>query len=226
MTSKTDSLMDLTSDEIAARLSRHFNPAIPPENPYVSSNNRLPNLPLMKAAVLIPFLRKNGEWHILLIRRTQKSNDIHSGQVAFPGGRCSPQDPDAVHAAFRETFEETGIPASNIQYLGRLGDLVTITGYQVSPIVGSIPWPYPLVPQPEEVSRIFTIPLEWLINPTNRRVQQREHAESGNKFSVIYYAPYDGEVLWGASARITQLLLEALALVEPNNRYTSSHFSA
>jgi len=100
-----------------------------------------------------------------------------------------------------------------------LRDLLTITGYRVSPIVGLIPWPYPLKPQPSEVSRIFTIPLQWLADPDNRWVQSRDIRIQGKSIPVIYYRSYDSEVLWGASARITMLLLEALGLSQPGDRY-------
>lgn len=213
--------MDFTIDEITVKLETFYNPALPPEYPYpFYLNGQKSRSSLQKAAVLLPFLRKDGKWHLLFIRRTQKSDDLHSGQVAFPGGRCDPADHNAIDAAFREMVEETGVAEKDIHFLGRLRDLVTVTRYQVTPIVGTIPWPYPLIPQPEEVSRIFTIPFEWLADPANRRIQQREHPDSSEKFPVIYFKPYDGEVLWGASARITHLLLEALGFAKPENRYS------
>ncbi len=211
--------MELTLEVLITRLSKSYNPALPPENPYpVTLIHQNPRNRLKKAAVLIPFLLDNGKWHVLFIRRTKKSEDIHSGQVAFPGGRCNTSDQDAIHAAYREVYEETGIAPNDIKYLGRLRDLVTITGYQITPIVGAIPWPYPLVPQLEEVSRIFTIPLDWLINPSNRKIIQRKHPDTGHTFPVIYFDPYDGEILWGASARITHMLLEDLGFTYPDDR--------
>ena len=213
-------IMHLNLEEIIKKLSESFNSCQAPENPYKDYLNRLqPRKKLKRAAVLIPFLMENCEWHILFIRRTQKSEDLHSGQVAFPGGHCDRNDPDPIHAAFREMFEETGVAMDDIQYLGRLRDLITTTGFRITPIVGAIPWPYPLRPQPTEVSRIFSIPLKWLIDPTKRNTEYRIRPKSDQAFPVIYYEPYDGEILWGASARITHLLLEALGFANSNDRY-------
>ncbi len=169
--------------------------------------------------MLIPLLRQAGEWDVLFIRRTVNEHDHHGGQVAFPGGRCDPGDPDAEAAALREAFEETGIKPADVRILGRLRDILTITNYRVTPMVGVIPWPYELRPQPEEVSRIFTIPLKWLADPANREAQKHSWLYRGHSIPMIYFAPYDGETLWGASARITMLLLEALGLSLPGERY-------
>ena len=212
--------MELTTEGLITKLEQSYNPALPPEFPYpYFLTNQDPQPRLKKAAVLVPFLREREDWHILFIRRTKKPDDIHSGQVAFPGGRWDSTDNDAVQAAYRETFEETGIPPDEIKYLGCLRDMITVTRYLITPVVATIPWPFHLVPQPEEVSRIFTIPFEWIIDPANRWVKMRESPNTGRKFPVIYFEPFDGEILWGASARITHLLLEGLGIADPENRY-------
>jgi 8-oxo-dGTP pyrophosphatase MutT (NUDIX family) len=208
--------MNLTPDHIHTKLSTAFDPHQSPESPYPNSLN---NQPKQTAAVLIPFLEKETAWHLLFIRRTYHKNDRHGGQVAYPGGRCDPGEQDAETAALREASEEVGIKPSDVKILGKLRDMLTISNYRVTPIVGMIPWPYPLVPQPEEVSRIFTIPLRWLADPANREVQNRDVQFQGDPIPVIYFKPYDGETLWGASARITLLLLEAVGLSDPSARY-------
>ena len=105
-----------------------------------------------------------------------------------------------------------GIQPEDVRILGRLEDFVTITNYQISPVVGRIPWPYPLQNAPEEVSRAFTIPLDWLADPANRETLTREMPEGFPAQQVIYFEAYDNEILWGASARIMLSLLEALQL--------------
>jgi 8-oxo-dGTP pyrophosphatase MutT (NUDIX family) len=170
------------------------------------------------AAVLIPFLPKDDGWHLLFIRRTVVPQDPHSGQVAFPGGRCIPEDTDATQAALREAWEEVGIQPADVRIVGQVRQMVTITNYCVTPVVGVIPWPYTLTPQVEEVARIFTIPLTWLANPANHSIQMRGLQILGRDVPVIFFKRYEGELLWGASAQMTVWLLEALGLASPGNR--------
>jgi 8-oxo-dGTP pyrophosphatase MutT (NUDIX family) len=165
---------------------------------------------LRRAAVMIPFLKSGGKWHLLFIRRTTKLHDPHSGQIAFPGGAYEPEDADLKETALREMYEEIGVRREHVQILGSLHDFVTITSYQVTPFVGTIPWPYPLKLERSEVSRAFTIPLEWLANPDNHQVRQRALPPPYDPIPVIYFEPYDGEVLWGATAGFTLALLNVL----------------
>jgi 8-oxo-dGTP pyrophosphatase MutT (NUDIX family) len=207
----------LTKIEIRERLERAYLPNVHPESPYpegILDSNPQP------AAVLIPFLKKEDGWHLLYIRRTVMPHDRHSGQVAYPGGRCDQTDPDAKAAALREACEEIGVCREDVEVLGRVRDMLTITNFRVTPIVGEIPWPYDFTPQEDEVDRIFTIPLNWLADPKNYEVRMRGLQLLGRDVPVIYFSKFDGELLWGASARITILLLEALGLASPNNRYS------
>jgi len=209
--------MFLTPNQISQHLKKAYNPIIEPESPYPA--DMLDSHP-QPAAVLIPFLQKENCWHLLFIRRTVMPHDRHSGQVAYPGGRRDSMDPDAETAALREAKEEIGVDPADVRILGRVRDMLTISNYCVTPIIGVVPWPYDFQPQEEEVDRIFTIPLNWLAKPSNRKVQMRGLQFLGRDVPVIYFQEYDGELLWGASARITLLLLEALKLATPEGRYT------
>lgn len=161
------------------------------------------------AAVLIPLLMIDGEWHLLLTRRNSALPE-HSGQVAYPGGRADPGDANPEVTALREACEEIGLQPKDVRILGRLRKFLTISNYLVTPVVGVIPWPYPIQPANEEVSRVFTVPLQWLADPTHHHLQQRELPEPFQPVPVIYFQPYDGEVLWGVSARFTLSLLNIL----------------
>jgi hypothetical protein len=85
-----------------------------------------------------------------------------------------------------------------------------VTGYRVTPIVASIPWPYPLVLQAKEVNRAFTIPLDWLADPANHEERPRVLPAPYQPINVLYFKTFDGETLWGASARFTIELIEIL----------------
>jgi 8-oxo-dGTP pyrophosphatase MutT (NUDIX family) len=206
-----DMVQRLTEKEIIARLAlidhkreleTNYNPRFPPEmfTGYPQS-----------ASVLVPMLRNKGEWEILFTRRTSSLPE-HSGQVAFPGGRADPEDDSPEETALREAHEEINLSPQDVQVLGRLRELRTISNYCVQPIVGKIPWPYDFLLAKEEVSRVFTIPLEWLADQGNHSIQYRELPDSHSPVPVIYFDRYDGELLWGVSAEITLNFLESLQL--------------
>jgi len=202
-------MIDLSAAEIAHRLSNALEGVA--RDPYLE----FPALPQFlteaprPAAVLMPFLRDGAGWQLLLTRRHSDLPE-HSGQVAFPGGRADPEDTSPEQTALREAYEEIGLHPSDVKLLGRLQDYLTITNYRVTPVVGVIPWPYPLRPAEDEVSRIFTIPLDWLAQPGNHELRLRNLPAPHLPAQVVYFHPYDGEVLWGASARMTLNLIKAL----------------
>jgi 8-oxo-dGTP pyrophosphatase MutT (NUDIX family) len=166
---------------------------------------------LRPAAVLIPFLRISDEWQILFTRRTEAVAD-HKGQVSFPGGRADPGDLSPEFTALREAEEEIGLKPADVRVLGRLRELPTVTNYCVTPIIGVIPWPYPLHLAANEVSRVFQIPLTWLTDQTHHETRTRILPGTNTSIPVIYFQPYNGELLWGVSAQITVNLLSALGL--------------
>ena len=61
-----------------------------------------------------------------------------------------------------------------------------------------------------EVARAFTIPLKWLAESANYRTEERQHPDSQRPWPVIYYDLFDGEMLWGATARMTLSLIDVL----------------
>ena len=164
------------------------------------------------ASVLLPLYRDNGEWHLLFIRRVASERDHHSGQVAFPGGRRDADDADEVAVALREAQEEIGLETHEIKVIHVLPEYRTSSNYLVTPVAGIVPWPYDYRPQPTEVDRIFSIPLRWLADQKNIELRDRKltRGELSATLKVVYYNQYDGEVLWGASARMTVSLLDAL----------------
>ena len=166
---------------------------------------------LRPAAVLVPLLWDDGHWRLLLTRRTETVQS-HKGQVSFPGGAAEPGDDSPEATALRETYEEIGLRAQDARILGRMAVRPTISSYLVTPVVARIPWPYPFRLSPHEVSRVFTVPLAWLAEAAHR--EERPHPTPGGIFDqVIYYHPFDGETLWGATARITLDLLRVLGLI-------------
>ena len=157
------------------------------------------------AAVLLPLAWHVDEWFLVFTRRTERV-ESHKGQVSFPGGACDGEEKTPEETALREAHEELGIQPQEVRILGRLADLLTISYYQVTPVVGIIPWPYVFHVENAEVARVFTIPLAWLADPSNKW----QFKLPGEHRELICYHPYDGELLWGATARITVNFLDTL----------------
>ncbi len=120
-------------------------------------------------------------------------------------------DNSAADTALRESHEEIGAKVGTINILGELEYMITISNYQVTPVIGIMQWPQILTPQPTEVERIFSIPLEWLDNSAHHRIEKRALPNSSQSHPVIYFDEYDGEILWGVTAHIVLNFLETLS---------------
>ena len=202
--------LDFTEDEIARRLAEGYKSTYSDEAEYEEIYppgffNQQPR----PAAVLIPLVLQDHAWHILFTRRTESLPE-HSGQVAFPGGRTDPEDLSPEATALREASEEIGVNPTGVRLLGRLKSITTITNYRVTPVIGRMDWPLSLRLATHEVSRAFTIPLSWLADPANHEIRPRILPPPYPAIPVIYFQPYDGELLWGVSAHITINLLKVL----------------
>jgi 8-oxo-dGTP pyrophosphatase MutT (NUDIX family) len=170
------------------------------------SRHTLDDPGLICAAVLIPLLYREGEWHVLVTQRAQ-TVEHHKGQISFPGGACESEDADLLATALRETFEEVGVPPEAVEVLGALDDFPTITNFIVTPFVGIIPHPFTYRPNQHEVESIVEVPLSFLRDPAHLRVEQREY--KGNVFDV-YFWDYGLYTIWGATAQILKGFLDLL----------------
>lgn len=168
-----------------------------------------PDVHLKCAAVLVPLVFFQNEWHVLYTRRTDRV-ESHKGQVSFPGGACDEGETTPEETALREADEEIGIHPSHVRVIGKLSRMVTISKYRVTPVVGVIQFPYAFKTSGAEVARVFTMPLTWLANRNN----YWEFSMPGSDRSVIVYHPFDGELLWGATARMTVNFLKILELLK------------
>lgn len=161
------------------------------------------------AAVLIPLYQEDGTWKLLFTRRTD-SVEVHAGQVSFPGGQIEASDATVAAAALREAQEEIGLNPADVETLGQLNPLFTVTQFLVTSVVGVIPWPYPLAPNPMEVARTFGVPIEWLADPDNLDVRERDSLVPGRNVQVYYFKEFEGETIWGVTASITVNFLKVL----------------
>jgi 8-oxo-dGTP pyrophosphatase MutT (NUDIX family) len=160
------------------------------------------------AAVLIPIFRDNGEYKIIFTKRTNRVEE-HKGQISFPGGAVDKEDVSLEATALREAYEEVGLLREDVTVLGRTDDALTLaSNYIIHPFVGFIPYPYPFRINTVEVKRILEVPLRlfWVEDHIDKTGPVEY--EGVTYESLIY--PYQGDVIWGASARIMENLIEIL----------------
>ena len=148
------------------------------------------------SAVLIPLVVQDGEVHVWLVRRAATLRR-HSGQVAFPGGKRDRTDADARATALREAFEEIGLVPDVVDVLGQLDDLVTGTGFTISPFVGWIDSPFLPVANVDEVARVFAVPL-------------RTFFDKARGIPPFHGHDFDGERVWGATGKMLRDLVDVV----------------
>ena len=148
------------------------------------------------AGVLVPIMEHGSELTILLTQRSAALS-LHASQVSFPGGRMEESDADIEATALRETREEVGIDEHHVSVLGYLPTLPTITGYAVTPIVGTVSTRAELAIDPAEVEYAFEVPLSFLLDPANDIVRERE--VKGQTLPMVEFC-WDEVRIWGATA--------------------------
>lgn len=161
------------------------------------------------AVLILLFPGEQGLLSTAFIKRVEYDG-VHSGQVAFPGGKHEEEDPDLVATALREAREEAGILPETVTVCGELSSLfVPPSNFIISPVIAYCPIKPVFTPDPAEVAEIFTLPLSHFTDPSNL-VERDFHPRSGNRIRVPGYQA--GEFfIWGATAMILSELI-ALAV--------------
>jgi 8-oxo-dGTP pyrophosphatase MutT (NUDIX family) len=158
------------------------------------------------AAVLVPLYADSGELHAVF---TERPADMrrHAGEISFPGGRPDPGDETLVATALREAEEEIGLPRSDVDVVGALPPTPTVvTSYRVHPFVGVIRPGHAWTPQPREVEKVLELSLPALVRGHARQRLPRK----GVPIKTVTYT-VDDALVWGATARIVESLLDRLA---------------
>jgi 8-oxo-dGTP pyrophosphatase MutT (NUDIX family) len=156
------------------------------------------------AAVLILLTRDDettNDWNIVLTQRTAHLHD-HAGQISFPGGRKDDEDVDLVATALREANEEIGADASQIEVIGALPSYVTVTAYEVTPIV-AIGARQKYTCDPFEVADVFHVPLAHVLDEKNWRRDSFMRAGLRREYWAV---PYRERYVWGATAGMLRTL--------------------
>ena len=149
-----------------------------------------------EAAVLIPITDHNREPEVILTRRADHLKS-HAGEVAFPGGKCDPEDDSVYATALRESFEEVQLPPEQVELVGAMPPSISKMGLKVIPVIGIIPHQLELVASEDEIDSIFRVPLRYFLETAPPDFTEREH--EGVRYRIPCYN-YEGYVIWGLTA--------------------------
>jgi len=166
----------------------------------------IPREDLRESAVLVPLCWQGGEPQVVV---TKRSMDVehHKGEISFPGGRAEPTDRGLVYTALREAEEEIGLCQSDVEVLGLLDDHISIVGYHITPVVGTIPYPYEFRINSESES-LLMVPLRQALMEDS---WMAERSFFRGRDINIYFLEIDGGVVWGATARMLKHFADLLA---------------
>jgi 8-oxo-dGTP pyrophosphatase MutT (NUDIX family) len=149
------------------------------------------------AAVLIPLVTRTELTVLFTQRATQLRN--HAGQVSFPGGRIEASDGSPAAAALREAREEIGLDERFVSVIGYLPDHVVVTGFRITPVVAFVQPGFELLLASDEVEDTFEVPLAYLFDTANHRLQRRRFRSTDEEVEVREI-PYGERTIWGATA--------------------------
>ena len=180
----------------------------------------------MRAAVLIPLVEVDDEWHVLFEVRSLTMRH-QPGDISFPGGRIDPSDATPMDAAIRETHEELGVDRSNIHILGQMSAFIPTSSFVVYPFVGIIDDHLTNQLSEHEVEEIFTVPLKWLVNhePYKHIVPVQPQPPNDFPYDKIangdqykwrprdmeeWFYEYEGYTIWGLTARVLKHFIDTI----------------
>ena len=157
-----------------------------------------------ESAVIVPVIERESGPHLLF---TKRSEDLpnHPGQMSFPGGKREPADESLRETALREGQEEVGLDPSEVEFVGRLDDIRTITHFSVRPFVARVS-DRQYEPCDSEVAEVAILSLADLLNLDNHHSERRDHPYYGD--IRLHYFYVDGYTVWGATARMLVQFLE------------------
>jgi 8-oxo-dGTP pyrophosphatase MutT (NUDIX family) len=203
----------MTAEELRAWITSHLDPIEgydPNGRPGHSDFDGLGGIPegtkLTPAAVLVPLIEHAAGLTVLLTRRADTLR-AHTGQVAFPGGRCDPGE-TPWETALREAHEEVGLDPADVTLVGLSTRYQTLSGFDIIPVVGFVKSSARFKPNPDEVADVFETPFAFLMDPNNHQRRSRETPDGMKRH--FYAMPYGGQLIWGVTAGMLRILYERL----------------
>lgn len=168
-----------------------------PPPPLFADYRIRPETSLRPAAVLMAMTERAREPGILLLHRPSHMR-AHPGQVAFPGGKIDDGE-SPIEAALREAWEELGIDQTRVRVVGNSDVFRTGSGYEITPVLASVPSDIEIIPNPTEVAQWFEAPVDFLLDPANH-VERWVEWEGGMR--PYYEIQWQDHRIWGVTAAI------------------------
>ncbi|XP_075621765.1 peroxisomal coenzyme A diphosphatase NUDT7 [Balearica regulorum gibbericeps] len=171
--------------------------------------DKFSRLPLPKASVLLPLMVRAGKLHLLLTVRSMQLRRS-PGEVCFPGGKSEAIDKDEIDTALREAKEEVGLQPEKVEVICRLVPGIDKMNHLVTPVVGFIEDTFQAIPNPDEVSDVFVVPLEYFVKPLNYKTLP--YKTSSGYLSRMHCFIYDDDEhkmsfkIWGLTAHFAVFL--------------------
>lgn len=208
----------MTVDRVADHLRSRLAAGLPGHDGFLELSGykrpdleaaRRTNPPPRESAVLALLYPKDDRPHVLLMLRPTYDG-VHSGQVAFPGGRREIEDPSLEATALREFAEETGASVEGISILGALSPVyIPPSRSLVTPFIGMTTELGTLKPDPREVAELIHVPLTDLLRDDILRAREQYIAMMERSVEIPYF-DVQGHVVWGATAMMIAELRELL----------------
>ncbi|MFO7665378.1 MAG: CoA pyrophosphatase [Desulfobacterales bacterium] len=153
--------------------------------------------------VFLLLFDNDGELNILTVQKTDNEGYPWRNQVALPGGHVDKDDAGPLEAAYRELEEELKIKKEQVELIGSLGHFQTINRKDLHVFIGIWKTREIVSFDPSEISKVFEIPLKYLIKT---HIDSKFNGRIPEVGELLY--PFEEVVIWGVTARILHYFLE------------------
>ncbi|MFZ4413709.1 MAG: NUDIX hydrolase [Bacteroidales bacterium] len=196
----TDLKLELAKDLPSKKAHQRMMPSVRVLSPLDYSINASTK----QSGVLILLYPKENNLYTVFIQR-QDYDGVHSGQIAFPGGKFEKEDITLIQTALREANEEVGIDISSVEVLGQLSELfISHSNFLVLPVVAYMPVAPLFILNNKEVKKIIEVNINEIL--ASESISENEFIGAGNKKIQAPCYNFNNNMVWGATAMIVSEL--------------------